>query len=169
MVWKELLNGLGGLTTREILLDIHGGLAMLSMIFYGGLIATSIYWKKYQTLIDAIKKLWIWQIVVVGALYILGLLMYIPYRAKGGAKSTLVGNETTVWLHKIVFEHKELLALAPLILAIVAYWVVNKIGTDSNQKQLVRRISLFCAVAGLLTLLLVATEAVLVTKVAPVK
>lgn len=165
----ELLEGLGTLTLKEVYLNIHGALAMASLILFGALIALILLWKKNPNLTDKIKKLWAWQLATITSLYLMGLFVYIPYRGKGGAKYTLVANHETAWLHEIVFEHKEFLALAPLILAVVGLWITWKLGRDKANAPTVRNIGLFCAIAGLVLLLLVAAEAVLVTKVAPVR
>lgn len=167
-MWNELFHGISSFSLNEIYLNIHGLLAMMSLIFYGAIIVLTFLWDKCPELSKKLKALWLGLIVTVGLLYSLGLYVYVPYRAKGGAKYILIASEKTAWLHEIVFEHKEFLALAPLILAIVGFWTVHKLAGDNTNREIVKKLCLFCAIGGLLLLLLVAAEAVIVTKAAPV-
>lgn len=167
----ELLNGLIEIPFWSKLTDFHGMIGMLSLILLGASLAFYFLSDKARTAIGWLKTTLLLLFIDVLLLDILGLIVYIPYRAKGGAKFDLVGSETTAWLHEIVFEHKEFLAFAPLILTIVAFFIVHKLGdsfVDKEKYKWFRLAVLVSIIFSLIFVLTVAAEAVLVTKTAPV-
>jgi len=101
---------------------------------------------------------------------ILGLTIYAPYRAEGGPRTLLKASSENAWLHNIVFEHKEFLAFAPLVLTFCAFFVVLKLGdsfSDNEANKWLRKSVLFSLILALVFVLIVAAEATLVTKAAP--
>lgn len=167
----ELLNGIIEIPFWSKFADFHGMIGMLSLILLGASLAFYFLSDKAKTAIGWLKTTLLLLFIDILLLDILGLIVYIPYRAKGGAKFDLVGSETTAWLHEIVFEHKEFLAFAPLILIIVAFFIVHKLGdsfVDKEKYKWFRLAVLVSIIFSLVFILTVAAEAVLVTKTAPV-
>jgi len=66
-----------------------------------------------------------------------------------------------------VFEHKEFLALVPVVLILVATIIVFKQNKSFKNSTGLRKIVLFAVLTALFYVLVVAAEAVLVTKAAP--
>lgn len=150
--------------------ESHGFLAMLSLILFGA--SLSLYFFS-----DKIKSALIWFKVAVTALFVdillldmFGLTIYVPYRAEGGPRTLLKASAENSWLHNIVFEHKEFLAFAPLILTLIACLIVWKLGdsfSDKGKVYWLRKSVLSALFLSLVFVLIVAGEAVLVTKTAP--
>ncbi|HEY4694858.1 MAG TPA: hypothetical protein VIH52_02760 [Candidatus Nanoarchaeia archaeon] len=167
----ELLDGFLEIPFWSMFADFHGLLSMLSLLLFGG--ALTLYFLSSKT-----KEAVVWLRTTLLVLFldiflldIFGLTVYIPYRAEGGAKFDLLASETTAWLHTIVFEHKEFLAFAPLIMTAVAFFVVARLGEsfiDAGKYKWLRLAVLFSLLLSLVFVLTVAAEAVLVTKTAPV-
>ena len=87
------------------------------------------------------------------------------------AQDFLKSSPETAWLHEILFEHKEFLAYAPWLLALVALVIVIAFGSriiEAENKR-AKKLILFSLITSLLFVLIVASEAVLITKVAPLK
>src|SRR3989344_6979964 len=103
-------------------------LGMLSLILLGVALTLFFVSEKTKEAVGWLKTTLLLLFLDILFLDVFGLIVYIPYRAVGGAKFDLVGSETTAWLHEIVFEHKEFLAFAPLILTVVAFFIVHKLG-----------------------------------------
>lgn len=167
----ELLNGFIEVPFWSKFADFHGMLGMLSLILLGAALTLYFLSEKAKDAVGWLRKILLLLFFDVLLLDILGLIVYIPYRAKGGAKFDLVGSKTTVWLHEIVFEHKEFLAFAPLIMTIVAFFIVHKLGdsfADKEKYKWFRLAVLVSIIFSLVFVLTVAAEAVLVTKTAPV-
>ena len=167
----ELLNGFIEIPFWSKFADFHGMISMLSLILLGAALILYFLSEKTKAAISWLKTVLLLLFIDISLLDIFGLIVYIPYRAKGGAKFDLVGSETTAWLHEIVFEHKEVLAFAPLIMTIVAFFIVNKLEesfADKEKYKWIRLAVLASIVLSLLFVLIVAAEAVLVTKTAPV-
>lgn len=167
----ELLSGFVEIPFWSKFADLHGLLGMLSLILLGAALTLYFLAEKAKDAIGWLRKILLLLFFDILLLDILGLIVYIPYRAKGGAKFDLVGSETTAWLHEIVFEHKEFLAFAPLIMTIVAFFIVHKLGdglVDKKNYKWLRLAVLVSIILSLVFVLTVAAEAVLVTKTAPV-
>lgn len=167
----EFLNGFIEIPFWSKFADLHGILGMLSLILLGAALTLYFLSEKAKAAVDWLKTILLLLFFDILLLDIFGLIVYIPYRAKGGAKFDLVGSETTAWLHEIVFEHKEFLAFAPLIMAIVAFFIVHKLGDsfmDKEKYKWFRFAVLASVIFSLVFVLVVAAEAVLVTKTAPV-
>jgi hypothetical protein len=102
---------------------------------------------------------------------IVGLVVYAPYRASGGPRTFLKASASTAWLHTIIFEHKEFLAFGPPLIILSALLVTRILGpkfNNTNNSNL-RRSIFFGIIASLVIVLVVAFEAVLVSKTAPLK
>lgn len=167
----ELFKGLFGLPFWSILANFHGMLAMLSLIFLGAAIALYFFSERTKEAVKWLKIVLLLLFFDILLLDIFGLTVYIPYRAEGGAKFDLIGSETTAWLHTIVFEHKEFLAFAPLLMIAVAFFSITKLGenfVDKEKYKWLRLAVIFSLLLSLVFILTVAAEAVLVTKTAPV-
>ncbi len=167
----ELLNGIIEIPFWSKFADFHGMIGMLSLILLGSALTLYFLSEKVKAAVGWLKTILLLLFFDILLLDILGLIVYIPYRAKGGAKFDLVGSETTAWLHEIVFEHKEFLAFAPLIMTIVAFFIVHKLGDsfmDKEKYKWFRLAVLISIIFSLVFVLVVAAEAVLVTKTAPV-
>lgn len=148
--------------------DTHGMFAMISLILFGA--ALVLYW-----LNDSAKTQWLKNVLLVlfiniSVLDLFGLIVYIPYRAEGGPRTILKSSETTSWLHSIIFEHKEFLAFAPVVLIFAAFSVTAMLGSSFNDKKYVylRKSVLAALILSLVFVLTVAAEAVMVTKTAPI-
>lgn len=166
----ELFEGLSKLTFWSWLADFHGTLAMLSLILFGAGIVLYYLSDKVQVAIRWLKITLLALFADLVLLDIFGLTIYIPYRAEGGPRTILKASEDLAWLHNIIFEHKEFLAFAPPILILIAWMVVFQMGNklnDLSNKYL--RLSVITAlILSLVFVLVVAGEAVLVTKTVPI-
>lgn len=150
--------------------DAHGSLAMFSLVLYGAAIALYFAVLKNRDLLGWFKNTLLALFTDLVILDIFGLSVYVPYRAAGGPRTILKSSESTSWLHAIVFEHKEFLAFAPPLLVLTALLLLWRTGKDYGEKEFIyaRRAIIFSLVTALVFTLVVAAEAVLVTKVAPV-
>lgn len=167
----EFINGIIKIPFWSKFADLHGMLGMLSLILLGAALTLYLLSERAKAAVGWLKTILLLLFFDVLLLDIFGLIVYIPYRAKGGAKFDLIGSETTAWLHEIVFEHKEFLAFAPLIMTIVAFFIIHKLGDnfmDKEKYKWFRLAVLVSLVFSLIFVLTVAAEAVLVTKTAPV-
>ena len=168
---EELLGRLLQIPFWTRFADLHGLLAMAALVLFGSGIV--LYFLSSQT-----KAAGIWLKGVLLLLFLdlifldgAGLLVYMPYRAPGGPRTILNASSETAWLHTIIFEHKEFLAFAPPLLifcALAIVWVLSDSFTEEKTFPWLRKAVLTSLVLSLLFVLIVATEAVLVTKVAPV-
>lgn len=170
---NEFIQGLSTLTFWEKIADLHGTMSMLSLILFGA--ALVLY--KVST-IDIKFLPWLKNILLLlfsNLLFLdfVGLTIYAPYRTTEvlSPRTILKSSEATSWLHTIVFEHKEFLAFAPPLIILVAYLVTSTLGNKFNSKQMnyLRYSIIFSLVISLVLVLLVAGEAVLVTKAQPLK
>lgn len=167
----DFISKLAALPLWSKLADAHGMLAMLALILFGAAIVLYFLTPTTKTAVNFLKTTLAALFVNLALLDIFGLTIYIPYRATGGPKTTLIASKTTEWLHTIVFEHKEFLAFAPPILILCALMIVIKSGdsfADPNQSKWLRKSVIFSIVLSLIYVLVVAAEAVLVTKTAPI-
>jgi hypothetical protein len=155
----------------EKFVNLHGLLAMLSLIWFGAGIVLYFVVKKSSEFIVWLQNVLLVLFLNLVLLDFAGLAVYIPYRAVGGPRTILKASESTAWLHAIVFEHKEFLAFAPPLLILVAYLVSRSLGENLNHEKVLvlRRSVLFSLTAALVIVLLIAAEAVLVAKAAPLK
>jgi len=167
----EVLTRLLALSPWEKLADLHGLLSMAALILLGADIALFFTTRKADAMIDWLKRVLLFLFVDLALLDLAGLTVYMQYRAEGGPRSLLLASESTAWLHQVVFEHKEFLAFAPPLIILAAYLVTRALGKRFNDEDVkpLRRSVGFALGASLVLVLLVAAEAVLVTKVAPVK
>ena len=159
------------MTFWEKLANFHGSLAMLSLILFGAAIVLYFVVRKSGNFINFLKGVLLLLFVNLSLLDIFGLTIYMPYRAAGGPRSILKASESTAWLHNVVFEHKEFLAFAPPILILVAFLITVALARNFNDEKFsrLRKGVIFSLVTSLIFVLIVAAEAVLVTKAAPVK
>jgi len=167
----ELLNGFIKIPFWSKFADLHGMISMLSLVLLGAALVLYFLSEKTKEAIGWLKTVLLLLFLDIAFLDLFGLIVYIPYRAVGGAKFELIRSETTAWLHEIVFEHKEFLAFAPLIMTVVALIIVTKLGESFADKEKYKWLRLAVLVSILFSLafvLVIAAEAVWVTKVAPV-
>ncbi len=165
------ITNLASIPVWSKLADFHGFLAMLSLILFGASIILFLLTAKIKLAISWLKRTLLILFIDLVLLDIAGLTVYIPYRAPGGPRSILKASETSAWLHSVVFEHKEFLAFAPPILILVALYVVNQVADVFDQGEKVgwlRKSVLLSLILSLIFVLVVAAEAVLVTKAAPI-
>jgi len=167
----ELLNGLAKLTFWEKMADFHGLLSMFSLVLFGAGIILYFVVSDAGEFVGWLKTVLFLLFTDLLLLDIFGLTIYMPYRTPEGLspRTFLKSAESTKWLHTIVFEHKEFLAFAPPLIIFVAFMVTKSLGKDFNSKNNVylKRSVIFSLVLGLIFVLIVAGEAVLVTKAAP--
>ncbi|MBI2022107.1 hypothetical protein HYS93_04515 [Candidatus Daviesbacteria bacterium] len=167
---EELINGIISIPFISQLANLHGLLAMLSLVFFGSSFALYFFSNKIKDSIRWLKLTLAALFTVLVLLDLMGLIIYVPYRSVGGAKSLLVASKDTAWLHEIIFEHKEFLAYAPPLLIFSALFIVLKLGdsfTDNQKYRYLRLAVINSSVLALIFVLVVAAEAVLVTKAAP--
>lgn len=168
---SELINGLQKISFPSQLVNFHGTLAMLSLILFGASIVLYFFTTRLQLSISWLKSTLAALFIDLILLNIAGLIAYISYRGVGGPKSVLIASENTAWLHNVIFEHKEFLAFAPPLLIFSAMFIVLKLGNsfgDDNKVHYLRLAVISSIFLSLLFVLVVAGEAVLVTKVAPI-
>ena len=167
----DVFSKLLALSFWEKLVNSHGFLAMFSLILFGAGIVLYFVVKKSSYFIVWLQSVLLLLFINLVLLDIAGLMAYVPYRASDGPRTTLMASESTAWLHSVIFEHKEFLAFAPPLLILVAFLLAYFLRKNfNNEKVLVlRRSLLFSLISALVLVLLVAAEAVLVTKAAPLK
>ena len=168
---NQLILGIASLSYWDILTDFHGFLAIMPLILFG--IALALYFSldKFSQAVVWLKRTVYLLLANLIFLDSVGLYIYVPYRAPGGPRTFLKSSSETAWLHEILFEHKEFLAYAPWLLALVALVIVIAFGSriiESENKK-IKRLILFSLTTSLIFVLIVASEAVLITKVAPLK
>jgi len=169
--FQEFMDKVFSLSYFEVMTDIHGGLAMLAMILFGAVIVLLLALDKFTQATAWLKSSLIVLTADILLLNSFGLYVYRPYRAPvpDSPRSLLKASEENSWLHTIVFEHKEFLAFVPMVLMIVATVIVLKEGDRLKKNPRMKKVLMFTIVLSLIYILVVATEAVLVTKVAPLK
>ena len=166
----EVFSNLLAFSFWEKFANVHGMLAMFSLILFGAGIILYFASRKNDGFIGWLKTSLMLLFANLVLLDIFGLTVYIPYRAEGGPRSLLKASESTAWLHSDIFEHKEFLAFAPMILILVAFIVVSILGKNFNSDRVstLRKSVIFSLIAALIFVLIVAAEGVIVTKAAPV-
>lgn len=166
----ELIEKLIDIPFFSKLANLHGSLAMFSLILFGAALILYFLSPKINLAIQWLKVVLIILFIDLLLLDLFGLTIYIPYRAENGPRTILKSSESLSWLHNIIFEHKEFLAFAPPVLILVALVIVsqlNKQFADSKFKYL--RLSVISTIIlSLIFVLTVAGEAVLVTKAVPI-
>jgi len=167
----ELIHGLATLSRWEMLTDVHGLLSVLSLPLLGAAIALAILLKKGAWAARPLKKVLLWLALDLALLDVLGLIVYAPYRAKDGPRSQLLASDQTAWLHTIVFEHKEFLAYAPWLMILGVALVVQALDyrLNGHHYRTYRKTVTFGIITACVYVFIVAAEAVLVTKAAPLK
>lgn len=168
---EELLRGIASLSFWDVLADMHGALAMLLLVLFGAALvlffslekfAGAARWLSYTLMALAVD------LILVDAF---GLYIYGAYRADGGPRTLLKSSPDTAWLHQVVFEHKEMLAYAPWLVIVVALIIVLVLDDKliEREHRALKWVVLFSILASLAFVLTIAGEAVLVTKVAPLR
>jgi len=158
---EELLRGISSLSYWDVFADMHGLLAMLLLVLFGTTLVLYFALDKFAQALVANLVL----------LDVMGIYIYGAYRATDGPRTLLNSSPDTAWLHQIIFEHKEMLAYAPWLIVLVALSIVATLGDrlKSQESRALRLIVLFSIVASLAFVLVIAGEAVLVTKAAPLR
>ena len=167
----ELTTGVSSISLWTKFADFHGLLAMFSLILFGAAIILYFLSTKASTAVPWLKKVLFSLFANLVLLDIAGLVVYVPYRSSAGPRTILKASQETAWLHNIVFEHKEFLAFAPPILILTAAIIVSKLSgsfADESKNKWLRKSVIFSILVSLIYVLIVAAEAVLVTKAAPV-
>lgn len=166
-VFVNLLN----LTFWEKIADLHGMLAMISLILFGSAVILYFVIKKNIEFLPWLKRTLVALFVDLVILDIVGLSVYVPYRAADGPRTILKASEATAWYHTVIFEHKEFLAFAPPLIILAVFLVTKALGPHFNDEtnNSLRKSIIFGIIASLVIVLVVAAEAVLVSKAAPVK
>lgn len=168
----EFFNNLLNFPLAESVANLHGLLATLSLLVFGAIFAIIGAFKKYQleTLFKPLACLLGVQSLLVGATSTMGIVAYVAYRTSGGAREFLLRSGQTDWLHKIVFEYKEYLCgITPWLLIMVAFFVVLTIGPSLYRQRSMLRFILASTAVSAFFLMLTASLAVLVSKVAPLQ
>jgi len=168
---NELIRGLLSFSFWDILADVHGALAMGLLILFGAALVLYFAMDKFVGAVQWLKYTLIALFIDLLAVDAFGLYIYGAYRAEGGPRTLLKSSPDTAWLHQIIFEHKEMLAYAPWLLILVALIIVAALHMRLKEPEYraLKFIVLFAIVAALVFVLTVAGEAVLVTKVAPLR
>lgn len=170
--FQEFSDRMLELSYWDWLSDIHGGLSMSTLILFGAAITLYFSLDKFAKAWEWLRNVAIALAVNVALLDFMGLFIYRPYREKVSGlspRTLLKADPDTAWLHTIIFEHKEHLAFAPLLVMIVVAMVLTAQGRSIKDKKSLRKVILFGIIASLVMVLVVAAEAVLVTKVQPLK
>lgn len=170
-MFEEFFTKLTGLSPGELWADTHGGLAMITLVLFGAAIILFFLRDKFKAGLTWLKVSLGLLAASLTVVNIVGLLIYIPYRAAGSGspKSLLLASENTAWLHEILFEHKEFLAFVPMVLMLTAFLIVASRGSDLSKHKYLNWAVLFSILAALVFVLVVAAEAVLITKAAPLR
>lgn len=170
-MFQEFLVKIISLSPGEIWADLHGGIAMITLVMFGAVLVLYFSLDKFKAALAWLKATLAVLACGLAATNIIGLLIYIPYRASVSTspRSLLLASEETAWLHQIIFEHKEFLAFAPALLIFVALLIVLAKGGELSKRRYLKMAVLFSIVTGLIFVLAVAAEAVLVTKAAPLR
>lgn len=151
--------------------DFHGLLSMLSLILFGAAIVLYFVVKKGNNFYTWLKNILLLLFINLLLLDIAGLTVYVPYRAEEGPRTFLKSSESTAWLHSVIFEHKEFLAFAPPLIILTVFLVTKTLRAnfrDESNSKLSKSV-IFGLIISLIFVLIVAAEAVLVTKAAPVR
>ena len=166
----ELFTRISELPFWSKFVNMHGLLGMISLTLFGGAIVLYFLTGKVKFSISWLKAVLLILFLDLVFLDLAGLLVYIPYRATGGPRTALLSSPDTAWLHNIVFEHKEFLAFAPPILIFCALFIVFKLDSlfSDTDNSFLRYAAFAAILLSLLFVLMVAGEAVLVTKAAGV-
>lgn len=167
---SELIQGLLAYSSWEKFANLHGLLATFSLVLFGAALALTPIFNKT-------KKYLQWFKVVVTLLFvdlflatINGLYIYQSYRAPiPTSPRSLIIASNKPWLHKIVFEHKEFLAFLPWLLVFAVVFIVWHLGRDLKKPHYngLNRVIFLSLLLALIFTLIIAGEAVLVTKFAP--
>lgn len=168
---EELLKGLLSLSYWDLAADVHGLVAMLLLVLFG--LALGLYFAldKFAQAVHWLRYTLYALVVNLVMMDIMGLYIYGAYRAEGGPRTLLKASPDTSWLHTILFEHKEMLAYAPWLLILTALVIASVLQDRlrAPEHRALRFIVLFSIVLSLAYVLTIAGEAVLVTKVAPLR
>ena len=165
------MRGLFSLSYWDMLADVHGMFAMLMLILFGAAIGLYFSLDKFAKAVHWLKYVLFALLVNVAIVDIIGLYIYGAYRAEGGPRTLLKSSVDTSWLHTILFEHKEMLAYAPFVVILTALVIVAVLREEirAHEYRRLRLIVLFAIILSLAFVLTIAGEAVLITKVAPLR
>lgn len=158
-----------GVTFNELLGNLHGLWATLSLVFFGAGLALLAVLPQYPGALRWLKGSLIGLFALIVLTTLNGIWLYVPYRAAGGARGAIL-ESARPWVHTVIFEHKEFVAYAPWLLVLVALGIVWAYGATLGSRGNTRiRLTAFWTLAlALVLVLLVSAEAVIVTKFAPV-
>lgn len=150
--------------------DFHGFLAMTSLVLFGAVLILYFLYSRHTDIIKWLKTVSLFLFINILILEIAGMAVYVPYRIEGGPRTILKSSEELAWLHNTIFEHKEFLAFAPLVLTLTAFLIISKLGDNfpENRCLWLRKSVLVSFLLALAFVLIIAAEAVLVTKAAPI-
>lgn len=165
----EFLTKISQIPFWSKLANFHGFLAMTSLILFGSALILYFLCSRHADIIKWLKTVSLFLFINILILDIAGMTIYVPYRIEGGPRTALKSSEELAWLHNIVFEHKEFLAFAPLVLTLTAFLIIGKLNNNFGDGRYLwlRKSVLVSFLLSLIFLLIVAAEAVLVAKVVP--
>ena len=167
----EFINGLLAYSTWEKFANLHGIFATLGLILFGVALALTPFYSKAKKYLSWFRTAVTLLLLDIFLLTLNGFLIYQPYRAglPISPRSIILASDRP-WLHQIVFEHKEFLAFAPLLLVGVAVFMAWYFGGSIKGSRFdgFRKVIFWSLLLGLIFTFVIAGEAVLVTKFAPV-
>lgn len=168
---EELFTGLLSLSYWDLVVDVHGLLAMSLLILFGATLGLYFALDKFAQAVHWLRYTLYALVINLVAVDSMGLYVYGAYRAEGGPRTLLKASPDTSWLHTILFEHKEMLAYAPWLLILTALVIVTVLQDRlrAPEHRALRFVVLFSIVLSLVYVLTIAGEAVLVTKAAPLR
>jgi hypothetical protein len=157
----------------EQVANLHGLFSTLALIGFGAVFVLIILIRKgygQEKLHKPLAYVLGIQTLLIGLLSTTGIVAYVAYRTNGGARSFLLSTPGTAWLHNLVFEYKEYLGgVAPWLLIMVAFFLVLYLGPRLYQNKVAQRFILASNIVSIIFLIIVATLAVLVSKIAPLQ
>lgn len=95
----EVFSKLLAMSFWEKFVNLHGLLAMLSLVLFGAAVILYFVVKKNINFIGWFTSTLFHLFINLVLLDIAGLLVYMPYRAPGGPRTFLKASESTAWLH----------------------------------------------------------------------
>jgi len=167
----EFFRNIFGLPLAEQLAGLHGLLAILALPVYGAIVTLAALGQhRNGSLHRPLTCLLGIQTLLLGAVSTAGTIIYVAYRAPGGAREFLLSGTETAWLHRIVFEYKEYLGgITPWLLMMAAFFVAMRLGPRLYDNKPAIRSVLAMTVVSALFLMLTTAMAVLVSKIAPLQ
>jgi len=156
----------------EQISNFHGLLAIVSLFLYGAIFTSILVASKFS--LEALHKPLLYmlgiQTLIIAAASTVGMTIYIAYRSPGGAREFLLSSPATSWLHTIAFEYKEYLcSIVPWLLLLIAFFVILRLGPAVLKNRPAVRLLLAFVTTSALFVLITATMAVLIAKIAPLE